>query len=106
MNTEKDLNLAHLLDCYQISDASPALLERIMARVQAKKRVRTYRSWVKSAASLAATAIIGFWLGNMSLQSMAYHATTKTADAQRDASEDINLDKVILGPKSFNEVML
>ena len=106
MNTEQKLDLARLLDCYHVADAHPALLEHIMARVQAKKRTRTYRSWVKSAASLAATAIIGFWLGNMSLQSMAYHTPTKTADAQSDGSGDINLDKVILGPKSFNEVML
>jgi hypothetical protein len=111
METEEEVNLVRLLDCYWVADADRQLLERIVTRAEAAKakakHVPVHYAWIKGAAAIAATAVLGFWLGSASSLPLGhYTAAARTAAVPVSASTNINLDKVILGPQSFNEVML
>ena len=103
MDSEPDKELAQLLDSYAVADADQALLDRIVARAEATKIIAmpARLTWIKSAAMIAATAVLGFWFGNATLQTPTHYV-----QADENTSGSVNLDKVIIGPKTFNEVML
>jgi len=100
MHTKDPVELAQLLDSYALPPADDtALLDRIVARaarIPVARPAHLYSQWVKNAALLAATALFGFWCGNMSLQQAN----------MPDAGGGISVDKVIWAPKTLDGVML
>jgi len=111
MDNEQDRELSQLLDNYVVADADTALLDRIVASVQETKIVAldvhrrqssfTKTAWIKGAAMIAATAVLGFWLGSASLET-----PTNYALVQQKSSVSVNPDNVIFGPRTINEVLL
>ena len=111
MDNEQYKELSQLLDNYIVADADTALFDRIVAQVQETKivtidvhgRQSSFKNMalIKEAAMIAATAVLGFWLGSAML-----NTPTNYALVQEKSSDGVNLDKVIFGPKTVNEVIL
>lgn len=105
-----DLKLNALLDNYQVNDADGDLLDRIVNH--AKKQptnvvrlpLRQREPWLKNVALIAATAVLGFWYGNSTIEPVNYRENPSATASQ--ASYSSNLDNELLGPKSYSEVML
>ena len=99
---DTEAKLDRWLDSYKVQDADDALLDCILLQARETKimpfpkRTISQPHWLKNASLVAATALCGFWLGNISLE-------TTTASA---TSNSINYDTVILGPQTMQEVML
>ncbi len=99
MDSEQDDGeLTKLLASYVVEDADRELLDRIVA--QARKRQACAapggHAWLVMVAMLAAFAVLGFWFGSASLPTTSHDVTVASG----------YMDKVILGPGSFDEVML
>ena len=110
MRTEEELKLAEWLDSYELPDADSQLLERI---VQQAKQAKVAEMVIllpcnrrRHASVLAALAVIGFWLGHISLQQQANDTLSQTFAIPVNLSDTVNLDKVILGLESLQEMML
>lgn len=101
MHKKTDTKLDKFLDSYKVQDADSALLESIVAQVQSANNYNNDYLWVRNTAMLAATAIVGFWLGSLSLQSEGINTSQSNLK-----SGTVTLDSVILGPKTLNELML
>ena len=110
MDIREEPDLARLLDCYEVADADPQLLERIVAHAEAVKaserKAPASFAWMRNAAAIAAMAVLGFGLGYTSQQPVTYSAPAQAVAIQPSSPTNVNLDRIILGPQSFNEVML
>jgi hypothetical protein len=98
MDNAQDQKLAELLDSYHIGKADKSLLDRIVAQAAQTEPLEaaSRHAWIKKAAMLAAIAVLGFWFGSASF----------SAPSHLVAAQSSCLDRVILGPVSFEEVML
>jgi hypothetical protein len=102
-------NIDKLLDSYTVADADQALLDRIVAKAQAQPANENISAvvWMRRSAMLAATAVLGFWLGNVThpAAKMTPAAITTAATAATTAQQDY-LDRMIMGPGSLEEMGL
>ncbi|TAL28358.1 MAG: hypothetical protein EPN97_14575 [Alphaproteobacteria bacterium] len=102
--------LDKMLDSYKVSDAGDPLLDRIVtaAQTQAANENAAKAIWFRRTAMLAATAVLGFWIGNATKP--AVHATTATissySTAQTGSNEQYYLDRMIMGPDSLDDMQL
>lgn len=98
-NEQDDGELTKLLASYVVEDADRELLDRIVAQVQARQACAAPggHAWLVRVAMFAAFAGLGFWFGSASLPPTTSHDVTVASGY---------MDKVILGPGSFDEVML
>lgn len=104
---DKDTELNRLLGRYTIADADDALLDRIVAHAQATKpsplrAPANDNGWLKSAALLAACAVFGFVYGGSTVTT----STTAPQHATAQESSSVDIDTIILGPTTLNEVLL
>jgi len=99
-----DDGLADWLAAYRVADANVALLDRIVAvAASTPQRLKWgFGSWWEEAATLAALALLGFWIGNASLPPLAKNTAMRPAYS----AGAVYLDKIIFGPKSWREVNL
>lgn len=105
MQHKQDKKLAVILDIYAVADASPELLDRIMANVQCAP-VYNLQSHARflgrmNLSLILVAAVLGFWLGNASL-------TTKNGNSAYSSiyPSDSNFYNSLLEPKTWNEVVL
>ena len=106
---DKDTELDRLLDRYAVADADDALLGRIVAQTQATRpsplrAPANDNGWFKSAALLAACAIFGFAYGGSTVVTPSAATVAQHASAQE--SNDVDMDTLILGTTTLNEVLL
>jgi hypothetical protein len=95
MDNTQERQLNAWLDQYTVPDADEALLHAILSKA-AQPKTTAHIDWFRNAGLVAATALCGFWFGSASLQTVV--AATPLAS--------LNIDNVILGPQTMNEVML
>ena len=99
MDHSDDKALDRLLESYVVAPADEALLEHIMAQAVAMP-IAVYH-WRRAMPLLAACAVLGFWIGGATLPAVT------TAVAQQSSGQGtVNFDNVILGPTTFQEVIL
>ncbi|MDR3448950.1 MAG: hypothetical protein P4M15_04240 [Alphaproteobacteria bacterium] len=102
---EQERKLKDWLDSYKVADADSALLDRIVARAAATPQQTEQidsRSWGSYATALAAVAVLGFWFGNASLSK----PVSTLSSQQSFLSGKSYLNKIIFGPKTWQEVSL
>jgi hypothetical protein len=94
-----------MLDSYKVADADDVLLDRIVtiAQKQAANENAAKRTWLQRGALLAATAVLGFWLGNATVPAAKNYSAPVT---QTTGSEQYYLDRMIMGPKSLDDMQL
>lgn len=105
MRHELDKDLANILDTYAVPGASPELMRRLVAETQTAPNlyVKAPLGWLgrMDIAVMALAAVVGFWLGSASLTAQGVKASSSSS-----LTSTANLNTVILGPKTWQEVML
>ncbi|MEZ0224088.1 MAG: hypothetical protein ACAH83_06015 [Alphaproteobacteria bacterium] len=103
-------DLDKVLDSYKVADAGAPLLERVVAAAQSQhaNENATKAVWVRRTAMLVATAVLGFWMGNVTQPStrISTAATSSYETTQASGSNQYYLDRMIMGPGSLNEIGL
>lgn len=99
--------LDKMLDTYKVADADAPLLDRITAAAQreAVNENAAKAVWIRRTAMLAVTAILGFWMGNVT-QPASRPLTATSVSVQSAGSDQYYLDRMIMGPGSLDEIGL
>ena len=104
---DDEAKLDALLEAYEVKDANKELVERIMAQAQkqsARPRARHFSEFSRAASLMAACAVIGFCMGGTTRAPTT--STTVTTQAASATSGSTDLNTIILGPTTLQEVML
>lgn len=98
MSENDDAKLARLLESYEVEDATPAFLERILAAAPPPRLVLPF--WppsLREALAFAAAFLLCFYLGQ---------ATSPSSVAFSYAGSSLSIESVVFGAQNMNEVIL
>ena len=101
MELPSDNELFRWLDNYKVADADDCLHACIVTQAMLAPVTERPQAWLSHAVMLAAMAVVGLWLGNIMLVSQ-----DEIANVHEHHLKVMNVDEVILGPKSVGEVAL